>query len=290
MTAMNQSPSVSYLFTFKCPDRLGILAKTTGLLYENGAFVCESSHYSDPDTEMFFARMVFKSHLLKVSITKLNELMESLAAELDMEFSIRSLEQRPKILLAVSKYDHCLNVLLTKWRSNALEVDIVGVVSNHDDCRGLVEWYGIPYHHLPVTPATKSAQEGQILGLMSDTGAEMLVLARYMQILSDDLCRALNGRAINIHHSFLPGFKGAKPYHQAHERGVKIIGATAHYVTSDLDEGPIIVQEVRAIDHSFRPQDMVLVGHDTESIALSQAVRLHCDGRVFMNGHRTVIL
>ncbi|MBF6029815.1 formyltetrahydrofolate deformylase [Pseudomonas sp. P115] len=290
MTATNHSASVSYLFTFKCPDRLGILAKTTGLLYDNGAFVCESSHYSDPDTEMFFARMVFKSHVLKVSLDQLNELMAGLAAELDMEFSIRSLEQRPKIMLAVSKYDHCLNVLLTKWRSNALEVDIVGVVSNHDDCRGLVEWYGIPYHHLPVTPATKSAQEQQILQLMNDTDAEMLVLARYMQILSDDLCRALNGRAINIHHSFLPGFKGAKPYHQAHERGVKIIGATAHYVTSDLDEGPIIVQEVRAIDHKFRPQDMVLVGHDTESIALSHAVRLHCDGRVFMNGHRTVIL
>lgn len=290
MSATNASPSITYLFTFKCPDRLGILAKTTGLLYDNGAFVCESNHYSDPDTQMFFARMVFKSHVLKVSIDELQSKMEVLASELDMEFSIRDLAQHPKIMLAVSKYDHCLNVLLTKWRSNALAVDIVGVVSNHEDCRGLVEWYGIPYHYLPVTPATKSAQEGQILQLMSDTSAEMLILARYMQILSNDLCLALDGRAINIHHSFLPGFKGAKPYHQAHERGVKIIGATAHYVTSDLDEGPIIVQEVRMIDHSFRPEDMVLVGHDTESIALSHAVRLHCDGRVFMNGHRTVIL
>lgn len=277
-----------YLFTFSCPDRLGILSKVTSLLFEQGCFVTDSFHYGDPQTEMFFARMVFK--LTKDSIESLGEKVQKLADELDMTVMLRPLSFRPKLLLAVSKYDHCLNVLLTKWRSGALPVDIVGVVSNHEDCRGLVEWYGIPYHYLPVTKDTKATQEAQILALMDKHDVELLVLARYMQILSDDLCQALGGRAINIHHSFLPGFKGARPYHQAHDRGVKIIGATAHYVTSDLDEGPIIVQEVKFINHTFTAQDMVLVGHDTESTALSSAVRMHCEGRVFMNGNRTVIL
>ena len=181
------------------------------------------------------------------------------------------------------------NVLLTKWRARALRVDIVGVISNHDVCRGLVEWYGIPFHHLPITPATKPEQEARIVQLMQRHEVELLVLARYMQILSDGMCQALVGRAINIHHSFLPGFKGARPYHQAHARGVKIIGATAHYVTPKLDEGPIIVQEVKPITHGHTT-DMILVGHDTESIALATAVRLHCEGRVFLNGNRTVIL
>jgi len=285
-----KSASQNYLLTFKCPDRLGILAKVSGLLFSQGAFVTEFSHYGDPDTEMFFGRMVFKNDLLKAGVEDLEVRLRDLAGELDMKFEIRSLANRPKIMLAVSKYDHCLNMLLTKWKSGALNVEIVGVVSNHDDCRGLVEWYGIPYYHLPVTKETKAQQENAILNLMDESEAELLVLARYMQILSDDLCSKLGGRAINIHHSFLPGFKGAKPYHQAHERGVKIIGATAHYVTADLDEGPIIVQEIRQIDHSYRPENMVLVGHDTEAVALSHAVRLHCDGRVFMNGHRTVII
>lgn len=284
------SVSQNYLLTFKCPDRLGILAKVSGLLFGEGAFVTEFSHYGDPDTQMFFGRMVFKSDLLKSTVEDLQARLGDLSIELEMDFKIRPLNQVPKIMLAVSKYDHCLNMLLTKWKSGALSVDIVGVVSNHDDCRGMVEWYGIPYHYLPVTKDTKAEQEGKIIGLMDDLNAELLVLARYMQILSDDLCSKLDGRAINIHHSFLPGFKGAKPYHQAHERGVKIIGATAHYVTADLDEGPIIVQEIRQIDHSYLPEDMVLVGHDTEAVALSHAVRLHCDGRVFMNGHRTVII
>ena len=192
--------------------------------------------------------------------------------------------------MAVSKFDHCLNVLLTPWRSGALPVDVVGVVSNHQDCRGLVEWYGIPYHHLPITPETKPQQEAQILGLMDQYNVDLLVLARYMQILSDDLCRQLEGRAINIHHSFLPSFKGAKPYHQAHTRGVKVIGATAHYVTADLDEGPIIVQEVKPVNHTLKIEHLVHMGHDIEATALSHAVRLHCEERVVLNGEKTVIL
>ncbi|WP_372783086.1 formyltetrahydrofolate deformylase, partial [Litorivivens sp.] len=184
----------------------------------------------------------------------------------------------------------CLNVLLTKWRSGALPADIVGVFSNHVDCRGLVEWYGIPFHHLPVAKETKPAQEAKILALMESERAELLVLARYMQILSDDLCARLEGRAINIHHSFLPSFKGARPYHQAHQRGVKVVGATAHYVTAVLDEGPIIVQEVKPVNHTFTIEQLVHLGHDIEATALSHAVRLHCEERVVLNGEKTVIL
>src|SRR5471032_289917 len=288
MTAAQTAP-VNYLFTFCCPDRLGILAKVSNLLFEQGAFVTESFHYGDPQTETFFARMVFDDHILKTSVDGLRTMIVGLASELDMTFSLRRADYRPKVLIAVSKYDHCLNLLLTKWRAGALSVDIVGVVSNHDDCRSLVEWYGIPFHHFPITRETKPQQEAQILALFANTGAELMVLARYMQILSDEMSRALDGRAINIHHSFLPGFKGARPYHQAHDRGVKVIGATAHFVTSDLDEGPIIAQEVKPIDHSYTAADMVLVGHDSEAIALANAVRLFSEGRIFLNGHRTVI-
>jgi formyltetrahydrofolate deformylase len=289
MSNAAQNPA-EYLFTFECPDRLGILAKVSNLLFEQGAFVTESFHYGDRQTEKFFARMVFNDHQLKGSLADLRASVSTLANELDMKFTLRPAGYRPKVLIAVSKYDHCLNLLLTKWRAGALAIDIVGVVSNHKDCRSLVEWYGIPFHHFPITVDTKPEQEAQILDLFASTGAELLVLARYMQILSDDMSRKLEGRAINIHHSFLPGFKGARPYHQAHDRGVKVIGATAHFVTSDLDEGPIISQEVKAIDHTYTAEDMVLVGHDTEAVALANAVRLFSEGRIFQNGHRTVVL
>lgn len=212
------------------------------------------------------------------------------ADEFDMEYHLRAIDAVPRVLLAVSKYDHCLNVLLNNWKAGALPAEIVGVVSNHLDCQSMTEWYGLPYYHLPITPQTKPEQEARMLGVMEELNADLLVLARYMRILSNDLCEQLEGRAINIHHSFLPGFKGAKPYHQAYDRGVKVIGATAHYVTADLDEGPIIVQEVRAIDHEVTVEQMVHLGHDTEATALSQAVRLHCEERVQLNGHRTVIL
>ena len=290
MSTAPEKKTSDYLFTFECPDRLGILAKVSNLMFEGGAFVTESFHYGDPHTEKFFARMVFDDHVLKTPVEGLQDRVSELAKELEMKFTIRPASYRPKVLIAVSKYDHCLNLLLTKWRAGALAIDIVGVVSNHSDCRSLVEWYGIPFHHYPITPETKPQQEAQILELFASTGAELLVLARYMQILSDDLSRKLEGRAINIHHSFLPGFKGARPYHQAHDRGVKVIGATAHFVTSDLDEGPIIAQEVKAIDHTYTAEDMVLVGHDTEAIALANAVRLFSEGRIFLNGHRTVVL
>lgn len=218
------------------------------------------------------------------------ERFDALADQLNMDYTLRSVDNKPRVLIAVSKYDHCLNVLLTKWRSGALPADIVGVVSNHEDCKDYVEWHGIPFHHLPVNKANKAQQEKRLLEIIDEEDVDLLVLARYIRILSDELCKALEGQAINIHHSFLPSFKGAKPYHQAHKRGVKVVGATAHYVTADLDEGPIIVQEVKQVDHTYTIEQLVHLGHDIEASALSQAVRLHFEERVVLNGERTVIL
>ncbi len=284
---MSETP---YVLTFKCPDQLGILARVSSLMYQRGAFITEVAQYSDPYTSAFFSRMVFDDRSLTCDMQDFVDELKALAQTLDMDYRLRPITQKPRILLAVSKDDHCLNVLLTKWRSGALPADIVGVFSNHQDCRGLVEWYGIPFHHLPVTPDTKPEQEAKIVELMEKENVELLVLARYMQILSDDLCAKLEGRAINIHHSFLPSFKGARPYHQAHSRGVKVVGATAHYVTARLDEGPIIVQEVKPVNHTFTIEQLVHLGHDIEATALSHAVRLHCEERVVLNGDKTVIL
>ena len=282
--------SRSYILAFQCPDRIGVVARSTGLLLELGAFITEISNYSDPVSETFHLRCIFDDRQMTVSFDEFCRRFTEVAEEFGMQYHLRPEDRLPRVLIAVSKYDHCLSALLNKWRAGALHAEMVGVVSNHPDCRSLVEWYGLPYYHFPITPETKPQQEAQILGVMEELGVDLLVLARYMQILSDELCASLEGRAINIHHSFLPGFKGARPYHQAYERGVKVIGATAHYVTSDLDEGPIIVQEVRSIDHQVTVEDMVHLGHDTEATALSHAVRLHCEERVQLNGNRTVIL
>lgn len=280
----------AYVLTYKCPDQLGILARVANLLYQRGAFITEVSQYSDPDTRAFFSRMVFDDRSMACNIHDFADELRQLAQTLDMDYRLRPLSEKSRVLLAVSREDHCLNVLLTKWRSGALPADIVGVVSNHEVCRGLVEWYGIPFHHLPVTPDTKPEQEARLLDLIQRERVDLLVLARYMQILSDELCEKLKGRAINIHHSFLPSFKGARPYHQAHARGVKVVGATAHYVTPELDEGPIIVQEVKPVTHTFTIEQLVHLGHDIEATALSHAVRLHCEERVVLNGDKTVIL
>lgn len=290
MSVNQQAQPRAYILTFKCPDRLGVMGRVSGLLHDQGAFITEISHYGDPDSKLFFSRTVFDDRVLNVSIEEFSRCLESLAADLEMEYTLRPASYKPRVLLAVSRYDHCLNVLLTKWHSGALDIDIVGVVSNHEACRKMTEFYDLPFHYLPITKETKPAQEAQILALMEGEQVDLLVLARYMQILSDDLCEQLQGRAINIHHSFLPSFKGAKPYHQAHQRGVKIMGCTAHYVTADLDEGPIIVQEIKPIDHRVTANQMVHIGHDIEASALAHAVKLHCEERVVMNGQRTVIL
>ncbi len=289
MIQPDQAPA-SYILSFKCPDRLGVVARYSDLLLKCGAHVVEVSNYTDTSTNTFFLRYVFDDRALKLPIDVFHQRWHELALQLDMDYSLRAESEPPKVVLAVSKYDHCLSALLTKWKSGALPADIVAVVSNHEDCRPLSQFYGLPYYYLPITPETKPQQEAKILAVMLDTGADLLVLARYMQILSDDLCRELKGRAINIHHSFLPGFKGAKPYHKAYERGVKVIGATAHYVTPELDEGPIIVQEVRPVGHRVSVEQMAHLGHDIEATALSLAVRLHCEQRVILNGQRTVIL
>lgn len=280
----------SYVLTFSCPDRLGVVARYSQLFFEQGAFITEVSNYTDDASGQFFLRCVFDDRELKVDFETFKGLWQGLAAELNAVWQMRPVDTLPKVVIAVSRYDHCLSALLTKWQSGALPINVVGVVSNHEDCRALTEFYGLPFTHLPITPETKPEQERALMAEFDALGGELLVLARYMQILSDDLCNQLEGRSINIHHSFLPGFKGAKPYHQAWERGVKVIGATAHYVTTDLDEGPIIVQEVRAIDHEVSVQQMVHLGHDSEATALGQAVRLHAEQRVVINGQRTVIL
>ena len=280
----------SYILSFQCPDKVGVVAATTAFFYDHGAFITEVANYSDPVSETFHMRCVFDDRQMNLSFDEFSEKFQIIAQDFRMTLRLRSVTKLPRVIIAVSKYDHCLSVLLNKWKSGALPADIVGVISNHEDCSSLTDWYGLPFYHLPVTEETKPQQEQQILKVMSSLSVDLLVLARYMQILSDDLCSQLEGRAINIHHSFLPSFKGARPYHQAYERGVKVIGATAHYVTSDLDEGPIIAQEVRSIDHEVTVSQMVHLGHDIEATALSHAVRLHCEERVHLNGQRTVIL
>ena len=207
-----------------------------------------------------------------------------------MAFQLRNKTNLPNIVIAVSKDDHCLVSLLTKWKAGVLPVNIVAVISNHTDCQSLALWHNIPFHHLPIDKSNKPQQEARIIEVLKQTNAELLVLARYMQILSDEMCTELSGHAINIHHSFLPSFKGAKPYHQAHARGVKVIGATAHYVTADLDEGPIIVQEVKPINHTHTVEQMKHIGHDLEAVALCHAVQMHAEQRICINGSKTVIL
>lgn len=284
------STATHYILTWQCPDNTGVLAKVSQSLFLHGAFITETSQYSDPYTETFFSRIAFDDRNLTVSSSEFIEALDELAKPLTMKYQLRKREDVPNILIAVSKDDHCLVSLLTKWRSGVLPINIVGVISNHQDCQPLSEWHKVPFYHLPVNAETKFDQEAQITSLMSELNVDLLVLARYMQILSDGLCQQLQGKAINIHHSFLPSFKGARPYHQAHVRGVKVIGATAHYVTANLDEGPIIAQEVKPINHTFTIEQMVHMGHDLEATALSHAVRIHAEQRVCINGDKTVIL
>jgi len=284
------SLATHYILTWQCPDNSGVLAQVSQSLYSHGAFITETSQYSDPYSERFFSRIAFDDRNLTVSSSEFVKALDELAKPLAMQYQLRKRADVPNVLIAVSKDDHCLVSLLTKWRAGALPVNIVGVISNHQDCQALSEWHNVPFYHLPVTAETKLEQEAQITGLMQELKVDLLILARYMQILSDGLCQQLQGKAINIHHSFLPSFKGARPYHQAHARGVKVIGATAHYVTANLDEGPIIAQEVKPINHTFTIEQMVHMGHDLEATALSHAVRIHAEQRVCVNGDKTVIL
>lgn len=274
---------------FSCADQPGIVAAVANLFALQGFNIRESSQYEDSHTKTFFMRTVFESVEGAKPLAGIRAAFQAVADRYRMDWELVDQHCKPRLLIAVSQWGHCLNNLLNSHMRGTLPVEIVGVVSNHEDMRSLTEWYQIPYHYLPVTAATKPQQEQQILQLMADTRTDFLVLARYMQILSNAMCQRLQGRAINIHHSFLPGFKGAKPYHQAYERGVKLIGATAHYVTSDLDEGPIIEQSVERVNHAQTPDELVEIGRDIEAVVLNRAVRWHAERRVLLNGSRTVV-
>jgi len=277
-----------YILTLSCPDRTGIVYRVSGLLFELGCNILDSQQFGDEETGRFFLRVHFD---LPAAVPEgsLREQFAALAGDYAMEWQIHDARRKARLLIMVSKQGHCLNDLLFRVRSGQLRAEVAAIVSNHDDYAGLAGSYGIPFHHLPVSPETKSEQEQQVLALVERESIDLVVLARYMQILSPDMCRALAGRAINIHHSFLPSFKGARPYHQAHARGVKIIGATAHYVTSDLDEGPIIEQDIERVDHTMTAQDLTQVGSDIESLVLARAVRSHVEHRVVLNRGKTVV-
>ncbi|KAF1718791.1 formyltetrahydrofolate deformylase [Pseudoxanthomonas wuyuanensis] len=277
-----------HILTLSCPDRTGIVYRVTGLLFESGCNILDAQQFGDEESGRFFLRVHFDVPG-PAEIDILQEGFASLAEVFGMDWQIHDARRRARLLVLVSKQGHCLNDLLFRAHSRQLPVDIAAVASNHEDFAPLAASYGIPFHHLPVSADTRAEQERRLLDLIDLERIDLVVLARYMQILSPQLCDALAGRAINIHHSFLPSFKGAKPYHQAHQRGVKIIGATAHYVTRDLDEGPIIEQDVARVDHAMTPRDLVRLGSDTESLVLARAVRRHVEHRILLNGHRTVV-
>ena len=282
-------PQRKYVLILSCQDRPGIVAAVSSHLFQSEANILESSQYGDPDQKRFFMRITFAVPADRDTVA-LKTGLEALSQQYAMVIRLVPVDERPKILILVSKFDHCLVDLLYRVRIGELDMDVVAIISNHPrEAFDQSDLRDIPFHHLPVTAATRPAQEALIARLFRETGAELVVLARYMQILSDDLAATFAGRCINIHHSFLPGFKGAKPYHQAHERGVKLIGATAHYVTGDLDEGPIIEQDVERISHADSPDCLVAKGRDIERRVLSRAVALHLSGRVLLNGTRTVV-
>ena len=279
-----------YTLTLSCPDAPGLVAAVSGFLANHSCNILESQQFNDRDEAKFFMRVVFAALPGAPDADGLRETFAPLADRLSMHWQIRDADVRRKVLLMVSKFDHCLEDLLYRVRVGELKMDVVAIVSNHPRDATKPSLVGdIPWHHFPISPETKGAQEAAIKALIEQTDTELVVLARYMQILSDEFAAFLSGRCINIHHSFLPGFKGAKPYHQAYARGVKMIGATAHYVTADLDEGPIIAQDVEAVSHADTADDLVAKGRDIESRVLAAAVRYHLADRVLLNGNRTVV-
>jgi len=279
-----------YVLTASCPSRMGTTAAITGFLAARRFYLMEMHQFDDTLSERFFVRITFCAvHGERMDLPRLRREFEPVAAAEELEWRIHDGRERTRVLILVSNFDHCLEDLLYRHRTGELQMDITAVVSNHPTLQPTAARHNLPFFHLPVTPANKPEQERRLMELVESTRTELVVLARYMQILSDELCAKLRGRAINIHHSFLPGFKGAKPYHQAHDRGVKVIGATAHYVTHDLDEGPIIEQIVERVDHGYTPEMLIAAGRDSERRALSAAVRYAIEHRVFLNGGRTVV-
>ncbi|GER23343.1 formyltetrahydrofolate deformylase [Zafaria cholistanensis] len=283
--AASPNPHVGVL-TLSCPQRPGIVHAVSRFLAELGADITEHQQFDDRVENTLFMRTAFTAQ--DADAETLTRRFEDTAREFGMTYTFSD-ATRPRVLIMVSKFGHCLHDLIFRWQTGSLPADLVAVVSNHEDLRPMAEAAGLPFVHIPVDAASKPAAEQRLLDVVEQFEADLVVLARYMQVLSDDLCNRLSGRAINIHHSFLPGFKGARPYHQAHARGVKHVGATAHYVTADLDEGPIIEQEVVRVDHRMTPEELATVGRDTEALALARAVRWHAENRVMLSGHRTVV-
>ena len=281
------TPKHSYRLIISCPDKVGIVAAVSSFLAQEGGLITEANHYLDPESQWFFTRQVIDAASLEYGVEELSERFSALAKSFDMEWRIRDTRIPTRVVLLASKQAHCLSDLLYRWRSQELDFEIPAVISNHDTLRSYVEWHELPYHHVPVT----SKQEHfALLGRLFDRLApDLIVLARYMQILPPDLCEKYAGQIINIHHSFLPAFAGAKPYHQAAERGVKLIGATCHYVTDELDAGPIIDQDVARISHHDRVEDMVRIGKDIEKIVLARGLRYHLEDRVLIHGNKTIV-
>jgi len=288
MTIMPQTAD-NYIFTGTCRAGLGVVAAVTSFLADRDCYICALEQFDDESTDKFFMRAVFRRQKGSPAIADMRNQFDTVAQQFTMDWQFHDPEVAVKTLLMVSKYDHCLDDLLYRQRKGELNMEITAVVSNHQDLRPMVEREGIRFIHLPVTKDTKAQQEQRLMEIVDETDTELVFLARYMQILSNELTQQLSGRCINIHHSFLPGFKGAKPYHQAFDRGVKVIGATAHYVTSDLDEGPIIEQMLTRVDHNYGPDHLVQVGRDNESMALAKAVKYHIERRVFLDGNKTVV-
>ena len=286
---MGADPGQEYVLTLSCPDKPGIVYAVSSFLVQHSANILASQQYGESPDGRFFMRVHFSVPPPGQQLARLERGFSWVAEAFHMAWQLHDQAARVRTLIMVSRLGHCLNDLLFRWKTCSLPVDVVAVVSNHDDFGELAASYRIPFHHIPVTPATKATAESQLLDVIDDTGADLIVLARYMQILSGEVCKRVEGRMINIHHSFLPSFKGAKPYHQAHARGVKLVGATAHYVTPDLDEGPIIEQDVIRVDHTLSPERLAEAGRDVEAQVLARAVTWHAEHRVLLNDDRTVV-
>ncbi|HYO32234.1 MAG TPA: formyltetrahydrofolate deformylase [Nocardioidaceae bacterium] len=282
-------PGGDFVLTLRCPDQPGIVHAVSGFLVGRSGNIIQSQQFGDSETGRFFMRVHFEVRDAHLDLRGLREAFSSVAVQFGMEWELWTAGAPYRTLILVSRFGHCLNDLLFRVGAGSLQIQVPAIVSNHRDHERLAQSYGIPFYYIPVTPQTKADAEKQLLELVDGLDIHLVVLARYMQVLSDPTCRALSGRAINIHHSFLPSFKGARPYHQAHQRGVKLIGATAHYVTADLDEGPIIEQDVARVDHSFTAEQLVAAGRDVESQVLSRAVRWHSETRVLVNDTKTVV-
>lgn len=287
---MQESERKKYVLTVSCPEANGIVRSVSDFLFQRGATITEAAQHRDKEIDQFFMRVEFEEveTTLPESQT-LDRDFSSIAEQFNMQWSFFDLAIKTRVLLAVSRHTHCLNDILHRWGSGVLPAEVVGVVSNHRDMEKMTQWYDLPYYYLPVDKENKQQQEQEMLRIIEQNRVDLFALARYMQILSPEMCEAMDGRIINIHHSFLPGFKGANPYRQAYLRGVKVIGATAHYVTTDLDEGPIIEQTVEKVDHNFDVSGLIQIGRDAECAAFARAIKWHCEHRVILNGNRTVV-